>query len=153
MPKCVELRPSEWLSYIESFPVKIREIYLSGGEPGLYNGIEELTNELIDRGYFVTIFTNLSYIINFTKLKKSPRLRFSATFHHHMHADVFIKNYRKISSKYRINVDEIGKKLLPFSKVKTFCTPEDEMSTKMLRVAPDGTIFTNCWERNQYSLK
>jgi len=141
-----------WVDYIDSFPVKIKEIFLSGGEPGIYSGIADLTNELINRGYFVTLFTNLTLIDNFMAIEPNPRLKFMATAHKGANLYIFEANYLIMKEHYRIDVDEIETNFFKFSNKKKFCTDKDESDTSRFRIDSDGAIYVNCIERNKKHL-
>jgi len=142
----------EWINYIETFPIKIKEIFLTGGEPGIYPEIAKLTNELIDLGYFVTVYTNLTKIGEFMYINESPRLKFQSTYHKDMDKELFKHNYKKMTEYFRVDVDEIETNVFEISSKKNLCTIEDESDTSRLRFDSDGAIYVNCIERNKKHL-
>jgi len=141
-------KANEWLNYIDTFPVKIKEIFLTGGEPGIYPLIDHLTNQLIKRGYFITIFTNLTSIASFMRIESSPNLKFQATYHKDMDLEIFKTNYKIMNEFFRVDVDEIETNYFGGSNVKKLCTIETEKKTDRLRIDSDMKIYTNCYDRN-----
>lgn len=62
-PQGEELTLEQWKEKFDrGFPVKIKEVYLSGGEPSLVPYIAEFANYLIDKGYHVCLFSNLARV-------------------------------------------------------------------------------------------
>jgi len=141
-----------WINYINSFPVKVKEVFLTGGEPGLYKHIAELTNGLIKEGYFVTIFTNLTRIGSFMSIEDSPRLKFQATYHESMIAEIFDENYQRMNKYFRVDVDEIETNKFTYSNKKKFTNLANESETDRFRIDSDGAIYVSCYERNKRHL-
>jgi uncharacterized radical SAM superfamily Fe-S cluster-containing enzyme len=133
----------EMIEYINHFPVKIKEIYITGGEPSLRDDLPELVNKLLDRGYFIVLFTNLKNLFTILKINKSVRFRIQATYHHKASSHEFYNNYLDIIQKHRIDVDELKYQKLYFSKVKQL-TNEKELDEPCFRIAPDLTLWTSC---------
>ena len=71
----------EWQTWFRRFPIKLSQIFVSGGEPSTYPHIVPLVNWLIEEGYHVIIFTNLFKANNFIGIKPHYRLLFMPTFH------------------------------------------------------------------------
>jgi organic radical activating enzyme len=142
--------PEEWLFYIKSFPVKIGEVIISGGEPTLYPGFTYLVNELLRHKYFVTIYTNLSNPGIFNGISQSRRFLIISTYHNHASYFEFINALKII--KHEIKIDEIGEvKKIRISNLKKYWTEKESRNNiSCLRVGTDGTIFTNCFDLNEY---
>jgi len=152
-PHDTVIHPAEdWVKFIESFPIRIKEIFLTGGEPGIYSQIVPLTNELLSRGYFVTIFTNLTKISEFLSINESPNLKFQATYHRGANIETFKENYNTMTRFFRVDVDEIESSFLSYSKKKDLCTLENERDTSRFRIDSDMRIYTNCFDRNKAHL-
>jgi len=136
-----------WINLIDNFPVKIREVVISGGEPTIWPDFPELVNYLLSQGYFVTVYTNLTNK-NLLNVDKSRRLRVYATFHgRHYDKNQFLKNYDVVSSVHRVDVNEIAQQQLPFSKVDPWGCDYEQSKTinkNYFWIAPDGSIHPHC---------
>jgi len=128
---CDEISAKDWIRIIETFPIRINKVSLIGGEPFIYPDIVELANGLMDRGYLVTILTNLTRKHNF---KNSYKLHLYATYHKSKvyHADFY--------SGYNITHSELGSSQLGY-KVKGWCDPEADCN--VFDFAPDGVLHTS----------
>ena len=126
-PQCSETTISHWKRIVKSFPRKIKEIKITGGEPMIMTYFDEFVNWLLDEGYFVLVITNLSIKRN---IKKSDRLLFSAT--HHESAKVFHSDYYK---NYRVKIDKIG-------STKDLCYREYGDTCEGFMYSPEGRLFT-----------
>ncbi len=137
----------EWQERIKNFPVKVREVYISGGEPTLVSYMPDLCNWLLDVGYHVTIFTNLHEALkSLTRIKPSYRLQIWATFHKGHRADLFGGAYHYLKGEgYNITAEELGEKTLDFTKLMQFTTVE-ALKDPSFRMSPDGQLFTSCYE-------
>ncbi len=154
MPTSEEQNFIYWAKYIETFPLKISEIYLSGGEPSIYPNVDLLVNYFLENKICVTVFTNLMDIKLISKITPSDRLRFSATHHidlSHDDARTFAVNLELMSMKYRVDVDSFEyreeERLLD---LKTEI--DDTIKPNHLRASPTGIIFRTCAERNKHFL-
>jgi len=135
-----------WLEYIDTFPVKIAEITINGGEPTLWGEFVYLTTEILKRGYFVMIHTNLSKPEILIQLPKTNHLVLNPTFHHGQTSpNVFIDAYNMLKDKQKMYVDEIDNKILSISRKKPFGTTKYAKERKCLRARPDGTLYTDCY--------
>jgi organic radical activating enzyme len=148
MPNDPELKTvNEWIDYIKNFPLKIKEIQLTGGEPSIYPGIVELANKLLEEGYLLTIYSNLT---NTKLLDVNPtrRLRIKSTYHESHDQDRFKNNLDILRKIHRVDIDEIDHEVIGNSNIKQWCTIEEiRKSIKgYLRIAPNGTIYTNCYD-------
>jgi organic radical activating enzyme len=164
-PKCPEINWEQWRDNIINFPLKIKEVVLSGGEPCIYPEIEKLVNWLLDNGYFVQFYTNLARPGIITKFKRSKRLILFANFHHTFFGKDEIwdeesllewdSNYQSLKKAYQIKPEEINNALLPYTKVKRWHseTHETNKHNVLLRWNPAGELFVNCEDRNIHDFK
>jgi organic radical activating enzyme len=134
----------QWIDLINRFPCKIKEFYISGGEPTLHPDFSKLVNYLLSKKYYVTVFTNLMTLHPLLGINTSFRFKILATYHHHSNKIIFMRNYNAVSNYHRIDVNEIGDtKILPYSKLKPFLK-EDDFNDKNFRISPDRQIFVGC---------
>lgn len=133
---------------IDEFPLKISGIALTGGEPALNKDLPEIVNWLLDQGICVTIYSNLVKIKPYFLIQQSYKFRIVSTYHISCDKKKFIENYYKLKKYYRVDVDEIGTKTLPFSRLKKFIVINDSRipAKNYLRIGIDGLIFTNCYD-------
>jgi hypothetical protein len=128
-PQAKPIGLEEWKEIISNFPVKVKEIFISGGEPTLIKWLPELCNWLLDKGYHVTIFSNLWSVNLLNCLNKSYRLQIWATFHQEQDtAKRFDSVYQYLKAGgYNIRVGELGHKsqILPYSEMQRFTTNEE----------------------------
>ena len=147
--KVKESTLDEWIRFIDNFPLKLKEVHITGGEPTLMPYLNALTVELINRRILVTIFTNLSHEIT---APTSNYLRIQASYHHSQaNAVTFYETYTRLKKQgYQITIDEIGNKLLslPTNVKQQLKTVEDLETVKpRIRIAPDRTgYFTTCYD-------
>ena len=146
-PKSEEKTICEWMNFLKTFPLKIKEVNVSGGEPTLIKGLQNYINWMLKEGYFVTLYTNLTNSAVISKINPSFRFRVLTTYHHHAEKEQFEKTYKMLSKKYRVDIDEISKKYLKDSKLKSFDSKKTMKNSKYkrLRIAPDLQIFTDCY--------
>jgi len=141
-----------WLSKIK-YTDNVRQVTISGGEPGLYKGLSDLVNELVDDKYIVLIFTNLTKIDEFLKIKKTWRVIFLASYHPVFALDKYLENYSFLFSRFYITAREVLKKgheserRLDFSKIKYEYEFQDDEYVEIY--APDGRLFYSCHELDQ----
>jgi len=137
----------EWKWQLSHFPVKIREVVISGGEPTIWPEFIELASWILDQGWFLTVFTNLTNK-KLADLPESNRLRIYATFHGRvLKKDIFVRNYAIISKRHRIDVNEIAEQRLPFSKCDAWGCKLDQgwvTDKNYFWIAPDGSTWSNC---------
>jgi len=136
-----------WVRFIKRFPYRIKEISVSGGEPTLHRDFVRIVKYLLSCGYFVKVFTNLSNVGKLLEIPKCVRLHYQITYHHSINKDDFLRNYKKLKG-YRVTVDEIGFKILPFSKLIKEQTPDwnFNFNNGCLRVSPNLRINLNCYQ-------
>jgi uncharacterized radical SAM superfamily Fe-S cluster-containing enzyme len=137
----------EWKEFIRRFPVKIKEVYLSGGEPTLYPDFVELTNWLLDEGYHVKVFSNLLNINNLLKVQRSYRFIITSTFHWSSDYDIFMRNYWIIRMRHRVDVHELKYKVLPIKTlVMSLVDNPNEVGGYNFTITPDRKIYIGCYD-------
>ena len=146
MPQGQTSTIDEWMGFIERFPVKIKEVTIEGGEPTLYPGIETLTNKLLDKGYHVRFYTNLVYIDELKKVKRSYRFRVIATFHKTGSARLFVNNYMEVKKRYSIVVYEIGSRIFRFSRLRPLQIKAEELPDRYFFITPNRNIYIGLQE-------
>jgi len=123
-------------------------ITITGGEPALYDGISYLINNLVEQKNIILIFTNLSKIEEFMKIRKTWRVIFYSTYHEPASLKKYMQNYEILSRKFYITVreirhrDDLRPKLIPFSKITIMLNKQNTKKQRFL--APDGRIFWSC---------
>jgi len=138
---------------IDNFPFKIRQILITGGEPALNKDFPRIVNYLLGKGFCVVIYSNLTEIEPFFKIRKSFRFRIQSTCHQKMDVEKFDHNFRKLNQyHHHIQVDELGKRRLDYSNLKDWCTVDTSKNylKGYLRMGIDGILFLNCWEPIEY---
>jgi organic radical activating enzyme len=150
MIKCKkQLGVAEWKYLVKSFPRKLREVQLTGGEPLIVPFYSELVNWLLDEGYFVTVFSslwNLSGLDVEMSTERFLRYRISATYHRKMEVEKFKEHLKKYRAKYRVDVEEIETDEIKGSFIKSECRPEYGHTCVGFMYAPDGRIYHNFYE-------
>lgn len=146
-PKTV-FSTEQWIAFIKTFPLRIREIFISGGEPSLSKTGMELAKWVIENGYFLTIYSNLTNT-NLYELPRSIRFRIMASNHHRFFdQEKFLENVNFVRQRHRIDIDKVGNTPDFVGRGKPLS--DDEIHRKIkkgyLRCAPDGLIFTNCYD-------
>ena len=147
-PKAKRVSLDDWKQFILDFTneQKIREVYVSGGEPSMVKWMPELVNWLVQKGFPVTVFSNLFDADRLLQIKKHYRVKIDATYHHEWDKlDRFHNAYLKIKDHIRVDVGEIGYQVLPYSKVKPFIDM-DGLKDKEFRVSPDLEVFDSCYD-------
>lgn len=129
---------------------KIKHVTISGGEPALYSYLPELVDWMTANKMLVMIFTNLSNVRQFMRIKRSWRVMFYSTYHDVLPLDRYLQNYKMLSSKFHVSVRElrpaydIKPKYIPWAKTKAILTDQDEEYVEIY--APDGRLFFSCNE-------
>lgn len=138
-----------WVRFFKRFPEKIREVYVSGGEPTLHPDFVRIVKFLLSEGYMVKVFSNLTNVQALLDIPACKRFMIKATYHHHVPESVFMYQHEAVSKKHRVDVDEIGTdKRLSFSKLHPMQTRNnnDYFDVTMFRISPDLNININCYE-------
>jgi uncharacterized radical SAM superfamily Fe-S cluster-containing enzyme len=149
-PKAKQSTLEQWKETIGNLAsikgLKIREVFVSGGEPSMVDWMPDLVNWLLDEGYHVLVFTNLFRPGLFAQIKKSYRFKIQATYHKVDNPKRFNDAYELARQYHRVDVDEIGtKKLFHYSKLKPFVKME-ELKENELRLSPDRQLFMSCYD-------
>ena len=134
----------KWLEFIRTFPIPVKEVWLSGGEVGIYPNFAELVNTLLMKRILVTVYTNGVDAEPFLNITPSKYLRFYMTYHKKID-----KNIKKLRAKgFRVDVTGFKEHhLIDMPKQHRKDTiPADYLKPWVLRVGPDGTMFRNCLE-------
>lgn len=136
-----------WVRFFKRFPYKIKEVYVSGGEPTLHKDFVRIVKYLLGCGYHVKVFTNLKNYKKILELPQTRRLCITTTYHHHVKKETFLIAYNALKN-YQIKVDEIGTKILKFSNLKTEGTKEknDSYMIVCLRISPNLRINISCFD-------
>jgi hypothetical protein len=147
-PLSDELSLRSWKKIIDIFPVRVREVVISGGEPFLFSVLPRLVNYLIEKKYFVTIQTNLTLTKQVYEINASSRLLISATYHSPMRIAQFEENLNEFRALgHRVIVTNPEQ-----SEVETHRKTEiydidqaGEMCFDIPRlvIAPNGHLFYN----------
>ena len=142
-----------WLNFLKTFPVKIKEVALSGGEPTLRPGIVEFVNKLLDAGYFVTIYSNLSRPDVLNEIRTSPRLIILTNYHNEfISKEKFLANVGKM--KHQLQVGEFKKLTNISGKIRdVYLISESKRKAMMdiiyqnnLKITPKGRLVLSCYE-------
>lgn len=79
------------------------------------------------------------------------KVQFISTYHHGTSMGNYDYHYQIIKKDFRIKSTEIGTKIFDYSIVHPF-TNEQELRMPMIRISPDLSIFTSCWEMYNFKL-
>lgn len=104
-PTSTELGLEQWKNIINNFPAEIREVVITGGEPMLYEHFVAFVTWLLKKGFYVTVYTNMSYMLGLS-IPWSPRLRFDASKHSTVREEYnpFLANTYKRQG-YRVDIN------------------------------------------------
>ena len=130
----------DWKYLVESFPLKLREIRISGGEPMLMPYYAELINWLLDRGFYVMVFTNLT-VLNFD-VKPNSRLIYSATYHKGAKYWIWKKHLEFYRKRYKVNAQQLEDETISGIKVSPVCDVEYGYTCVGFMYNPAGKLFT-----------
>lgn len=149
-PNVKETNFTGWVRFFLRWPYKIREVYVSGGEPTMHKDFNRIVTFLLDKGYFVTVFSNLTNYEKIVKLPRCSRLCIASTFHHSFSPYKFDNAYKAIKSKHNIYVKENESQVLDYSKRYPLLNKEnagsDVYEIRCLRISPDLRINLNCYD-------
>ena len=148
IPNVKEKTFEEWKEYILSFPVKVKEICFSGGEPTLYEDLPKLANWLLDTGRGVVLTTNLWKYQRIFEIQQSRKFIITASYHKVDDPIRFDKAYRQLAEDYQIKVREYEHKILPYSDLEVLNDNLDKpvYTNKRFVVSPDAKIYVTCKE-------
>lgn len=150
-PSTKSITLEEWKQRVKTFPTKIREIFISGGEPTLIKYLPDLVNWLIDEGYHVTVFSMLQFPEVFLKVKKSYRFQIRTTYHHTQGEtrDRFEKVYGVVKDVHNVSLCEIGRQRLPYTDLVNEWLTMEDLKTPEFRYAPDGQLYTSHYQLSE----
>jgi organic radical activating enzyme len=134
-----EISLDDWKYLVESFPVKLREIRISGGEPMLMPYYSDLINWLLDRGLHVIVYTNLSVLK--LDVHKSYRLIYIATYHKGLAKHKFIKNLSAYQKFYNVQTHQIDDETILNIKVGPLCYSEYAYTCAGFMYDPAGNLY------------
>jgi hypothetical protein len=151
--ECKEVDLETWKEEIDKFPVKIREVYITGGEPTLIPYMPELVKWLLyEKKYHVTLFTNLYDVDEILKIGKYYRLQVFATYHRGDDASFYEIAYHQLcDAGYRITSKEINlgarwKKTFSFSKEYPLVTdPKTQVAVQFVMTPDARSLFVGCY--------
>jgi molybdenum cofactor biosynthesis enzyme MoaA len=144
-----EVGLEEWKKLIDDFPYKLKEIYISGGEPTLMGYFSELINYITEKKILVTLFTNLSRTTGIMLIRSTPYFRIETTLHPEANVDMFKDSVRWLKELgYIVLVDEIDKQTIEGSLVKAKQTQVQELidGKDRIRFAPDMKMSISCYD-------
>lgn len=144
-PKEDELSLEEWKQIIRSYPKKVREVQVSGGEPLVWRDYSAFVNWCLDEGYFVTVFSSL-WNQKGLNVRESVRLRIGATYHRNMPKELFEYHLKLYRAKYRVNVEEVETDAVVSSYTKPMESQEYSSTCAGLMWGPDGKLFFDFWD-------
>jgi len=142
----------EFLDLIKTFNLKIRQIAISGGEPTLKLGIVDFVNKLLDMGFFVCVFTNLSKPKILNKIRMSPKFIIKSNLHKDFITPIkFLKNADIVRHCIQLGeFKELGNtsdKLRQVYLVKNYELEKFYHRDKnFLCLTPSGVLVTSCYE-------
>jgi organic radical activating enzyme len=153
-PKVKETGFIGWVKFFKRFPYKIKEVYVSGGEPTLHRDFARIVRYLLSQGYYVKVFSNLMNIDEFYNIPKCYRFRIQATYHHKDCVYTFDRNYRLLTRNlgHIVYVNEIeSPQIFKYSKLQrlldnsnTYENGRNDYDQSCLRISPDLRINLNC---------
>jgi len=138
-PICEEIGIEEWKRIIDTW-VDVKEVVITGGEPGLYKDIVELANYILDKGYLLIINTNLM-TKRLVDIKKNRNLMLYIS--KHVMTEKQIKtwddNYDWYWPRHRVRVDVLDKtkSIIDRVEVEKICYPRLALS-----YSPSGVLYT-----------
>ena len=147
VPKTTDSTFEEWKDFFDRWPykyAKVREIAILGGEPALYDDLVPVVNYLLNRGFHVKIYTNLTKIDKYKQIKPSHHFRLTASYHKVFDVEKFKANYFEIREYHDIIVQEIGEKTLPFSISRPLQTSSNDQHHHIFSLDPERCLFLGC---------
>lgn len=122
-------------------------VAISGGEPGIYNGLHNIVNYCTQNKILVQIVTNLTNMDEYVKIEPSWRVMFWSTYHHSSNKDRYLSNYNYLESRFIIVTKELEKPMaFEFSRYVKYKTEFINTILPYKIFAPDGRIFYSCYE-------
>lgn len=141
MPSSKEMSLIEWIEIFDRFPVKIREVIITGGEPFLYKHIDELILYLVGRNIHVAVFSNL--LVKRQLSYTGDLLRIAASHHENVSKEKFNKGLEYYRSQgVRVDYKEYIENSFSEGKFETI-TDNDCLLEPRFIIAPNGHIMIN----------
>lgn len=108
----------EWKSYLTRLNAtfrldrtRIKTITFNGGEPTLLNYFAELSNWILDQGWFLIVLTNLSNIEPLKKIRQSTKVMIHSCYHiGQVDPKEYLKNWKELDKIHRVVCKELGDK-------------------------------------------
>jgi organic radical activating enzyme len=129
----------------DNVEVPVNEVVVSGGEPTLRKDISILINHVLDKGCFVTLFSNLatSAALN---VKETYKFRIVSTFHSdYDNRERYLKMLERYKEKYFVVVEEIESAEIFHHRSKEkmhYSTyPIESICMKRMIISPEGGVF------------
>jgi len=109
-PSSEELSFEKWVDIIDNL-YGVKEIVITGGEPTLYHAYIPLCEYILQKGYFLMIFSNLQ---SKKGLHVSPNKNLMIYASHHRELtdkgeETWQNNYKLYKKKFNVRVDHLGK--------------------------------------------
>ena len=131
---------------------RIKSIILSGGEPIILPYFVELCEWILDQGWMLDIFTNLSSIKALQSVRQTTNIIIHASHHPEgITIRKFVENWRVLDKKHRVEVREMGERRLTDTPKKTHLFPYSDISPNKegdiigyLRIDPNLNTYYSC---------
>jgi len=139
----------EWKLIIDTFPGRLKEVFITGGEPTLMPYCTDLINYITAKKILVTLFTNLTKPEHIRFIKPTSYFRIEASLHPQVKiADFNYNLYSLRKCGYHIIIDEVGSSRMKGSNVKHQITSIQELihDRARLRFAPDLRMNLTCYD-------
>jgi len=140
MPKSNEMTLDGWIDKLERFPIKIKEVIITGGEPFLYKHTDDLITYLTNKGIMVAIFSNLLIRRNITY--RGDLLRIEASNHLGVNQKKFYDNLDYYRSMVRVDYKKFEENKVSRGKFETE-NDNDCLDNPRFIIAPNGRIYIN----------
>ena len=148
----IEITPDDWYRLLKNFPVKIRELHITGGEPFIYKDIQELILKLLPLGFHISLNTNL-LIRRDLSMVESDKFRITGTLHNQKNVDKFYSNVDFYRQWVRVDTDVFGgtgfgraKRNRKGEAIKGKMGEKDSylcLDMKRFKFTPDGRLWVN----------
>ena len=152
MPRSSMSSYDDWIEYLKTFPLRFKQVTISGGEPTFVDYMPNLVNWLLMHGYHVLVYSNLYRPTLFLQIIKSWRFKILATFHEGDSILNFLSSYQSIFGIHEIEVIELNTNYIPWStKFREITSPDDPImkcnnKSNGLLVSPDRQLYRSCYE-------
>jgi organic radical activating enzyme len=141
---------NKWIKYIEEFPIKIKQVSITGGEPTLYKDVDKLVNYLLSKQINVVMYSNLYAISAIDRINKSNRFKIYTTYHKGMPV-LFLTKLNVLRTKHLIickEFNQLEESTEGSQKHDILGIEHSKRKVKnWLFVSPDLKLFTSCYDR------